>query len=255
MMQVMLLAALGLGLLPSAALVARMPVTLHASDGVTVYADAYGPASGSAPVILLFHQAGSSKSEYAPIAPRLVALGYRALAIDQRSGGDLYAPPNETVAHLGRSAPFEAVLSDMDTALAYVQRVYPGAPVYAWGSSYSAALVFPFAAKHRGMLAAVLAFSPGEYLADKNAVRAAARHVTVPVFIDSSSDPQEVANARRVFAAVASRVKVQEVPAHGIHGSSTLRSDRDSAGAAENWAAVSAFLNRVRTLRAQARVR
>ncbi len=101
----------------------------------------------------------------------------------------------------------------------------------------------------------MLAFSPGEYLADKNAVRAAARQVTVPVFIHSASDPQEVRNARRIFSAVASRFKVQKVPAHGIHGSSTLRSERDWAGAAENWAAVTAFLKRVRTLRAPARVR
>jgi len=249
MLHRILIAALGLGLLPTLVSAAPTPVTFRATDGVTIYANAYGPRGGGEPVILLFHQAGSNKNEYAPIAPRLVSLGYRALAIDQRSGGDLYAPANQTVAHLGHSAPFEAVLSDMDAALAYVLRVYPSAPVYAWGSSYSAALVFPFAAKHPGSLAAVLAFSPGEYLADKNAVRAAARHVTVPVFIDSANDPQEVANARRIFAAVASRVKVQEVPAHGIHGSSTLRSDRNAAGATENWAGVTAFLNRVQALR------
>ncbi len=224
---------------------APVPITLQAADHVAIYASTYGSRQGSAPVILLFHQAGSSKSEYAPLAPRLVALGYRAVAIDQRSGGDLYAPPNETVAHLGRSASFEDVLADMDAALAYAKRTYPGAPIYAWGSSYSAALAFPFAAKHLGEIAAVLAFSPGEYLADKRAVQRAARRITVPVFLDSASDPQEIASARAIYDVLGSHLKVQYVPTTGIHGSSTLRDDRDAAGAAANWQAVTAFLARV----------
>ena len=222
------------------------PVTLRAADGVAVYAAAYGPREGREPVILLFHQAGSSKSEYAPIAPRLVALGYRALAIDQRSGGDLYAPGNRTVAQLAASAPFEDVLTDMDAALAYAQRTYPGAPVLAWGSSYSAALVFLFVAKHQSEIEALLAFSPAEYLVDKHAVRNAARRITVPAFLDSASDPTEVASARAIYDALASRRKVQYVAEAGVHGSSTLREDRNAAGAAANWAAVTAFLASVR---------
>ena len=244
MLRTILLAA-GLGLVPPLG-ATPAPVTLRAADNVAVYASVYGIRAGTEPVILLFHQAGSGKSEYAPIAPRLVALGYRAIAIDQRSGGDLYAPANETVAHLGHSAPFEAVLADMNAALAYAKRTFPGAPIYAWGSSYSAALVFPFAAKHHADVAAVLAFSPGEYLADKGAVRAAARLVTVPVFIDSASDPSEVASARAIYDVLGSHLKVQYVPKAGIHGASTLRDDRDAAGAGANWDAVTAFLERVR---------
>ncbi len=230
-----------LGLVPPVSS-APLDLVLTAPDGVKVFAQSYAAPNPNAPVILLFHQAGSNKSEYAPIAPRLVQLGYNALAIDQRSGGDLYAPPNQTVAQLGRSTPYRDVLPDMEAALAWAKRSHPHVPVYVWGSSYSAALAFPFAAAHPRDVAALLAFSPGEYLDDKSAVRAAARHVSVPVFIDSGSDPQEVANARAIFAAVASKHKVEYVPAHGIHGSSTLRSDRDPSGADENWRAVSAFL-------------
>ena len=236
-----------LGLVPPVN-AAPLDLVLTAPDGVRVFAQSYVSPNADAPVILLFHQAGSNKSEYAPIAPNLVQLGYEALAIDQRSGGDLYEPPNQTVAQLGKSAPYGDVLRDMEAALAWAKRNHPHVPIYVWGSSYSAALAFPFAAAHARDVAAVLAFSPGEYFDDKTAVRAAARHVTVPVFIDSGSSPQEVASARAVYAAVASKHKVEYVPAHGIHGSSTLRSDRDPAGAAENWAAVSAFL---KTLPAQ----
>ncbi len=233
-----------LGLVPPVS-AAPVDLVLTASDGVKVFAQSYAAPSPNAPLILLFHQAGSNKSEYAPIAPQLVKLGYNALAIDQRSGGDMYQPPNQTVAQLGRSTPYRDVLTDMEAALAWAERTHPHVPVYVWGSSYSAALVFPLAAKHPREVAAVLAFSPGEYLDDKSSVRAAARHVTVPVFIDSGSDPQEVASARAIFAAVASKQKVEYVPKAGIHGSSTLRTDRDPAGADENWQAVSVFLRRL----------
>jgi hypothetical protein len=64
----------------------------------------------------------------------------------------------------------------------------------------------------------------------------------VPVFVDSAADAEEERNARAIFDAVASPVKEDYVPKAGIHGSSTLRADRDADGAAENWDAVTAFL-------------
>lgn len=234
----------GLGLVPKIVAPSPSPLTLSAADGVAVYAQLYVATSATAPVLLLFHQANSSKGEYAQIAPRLVTLGYNVLAIDQRSGGDLYSPGNETVSHLGKSAPFLAVLPDMDAALEYARRRFPGARVAAWGSSYSAALVFAFAAKHPKDVAAVLAFSPGEYLDDKHFVRNAAKHVRVPVFIDSASDAGEERDARAIYDALPAHVKVDYVPKTGIHGSSTLRDDRDPDGAEENWTAVTGFLNR-----------
>jgi alpha-beta hydrolase superfamily lysophospholipase len=191
---------------------------------------------------LLFHQAGSSKSEYEPIAPRIVQLGMSALAIDQRSGGDLYVPANETVEHLGKSEGYESALDDLEAAVAWAKITHPGAPIYVLGSSYSAALVFVLAARHPHDIAAVIAFSPGEYLSDKNAVHAAARTIHVPVFIDSSSDRAEIAAARSIYESIPAKRKVQYVPSTGIHGASTLRPDRDPAGADANWEALSAFL-------------
>ena len=230
----------GLGLVPPLG-TPSPSIVLNASDGVQVYAQAYPTADPRAPVILLFHQAGSDKGEYAPIAPRLVELGFNALAIDQRSGGDLFAP-NETVMHLGHSTRYEDALADMDTALHWAQKTHPGSPVYAWGSSYSAALVFVFAAKHPREIAAVLAFSPSEYLADKTAVHRAAAKIRVPVFIDSAADPQEIAAAKSILAVIPAKVKKQYVPRAGVHGSSTLRVDRDPNGSEYNWNAVTRFL-------------
>jgi dienelactone hydrolase len=237
----------GLGLVPKPALAPPVPVVLNASDGVSIFATAYDGPTPLSPVILLFHQAGSSKSEYATIAPRLQMLGYASLAIDQRSGGDFYSPPNQTVQKLGKSASdFRAVLPDMDAALAWAKKTHPHAPIFAWGSSYSAELVFALAAAHPRDIKAVLSFSPGEYvLENRRLARDAAARVTCPVFIDSAADADEEHNAKTILASVRSTDKMAFVPHAGIHGSSTLRDDRDAAGSAENWDAVTRFLTHV----------
>ncbi len=233
--------AAGLGLVPPVGSPSAS-FEITAVDGVRVYAQAYESGNPKAPLILLFHQAGSSKSEYAPLAPRLVALGFNAVAVDLRSGGDLYQPPNETVLNLGRSAKYEEALPDMEAALSWAEKNRPAAPIYVWGSSYSAALVFLLAARHPKEISAVVAFSPSEYLSDKHAVHRAAAKVRVPVFIDSAADPREIAAARSIYNAVAAKQKTQYVPRAGIHGSSTLRVDRDPNGAELNWNAITRFL-------------
>jgi alpha-beta hydrolase superfamily lysophospholipase len=78
---------------------ASQAVMLRARDGVSISGLAYAADHPKA-IVLLFHQAGSSKAEYATIAPRLAAAGFSALAIDQRSGGSLYGP-NDTALCLG----------------------------------------------------------------------------------------------------------------------------------------------------------
>jgi dienelactone hydrolase len=225
--------------------VAAEPVTLTAADGVKVFGEVWRTDASNAPVILAFHQAGSSHAEYAPLAPRLNAAGFTILAIDQRSGGGYFGETNKTVVTLGRSTSYDAALADLAAALDWSRSAAKGAPVLLWGSSYSAALVFLLAAQNPGAIAGVLAFSPGEYLASGDAVRKAARNVTVPVFITQAADRREVDQARAILGAVASADKVQFIPTTGgVHGSSTLRQDEDPAGAEENWQAVLLFLKR-----------
>jgi len=247
MISVVAMLIAGLGLVPPLG-TPSPSIELIASDGVHVFARAYG-SSPKAPVILLFHQAGSSRSEYATIAPRLVDLGFNVLAVDQRSGGDMYQPANETVLHLGRSvASYDAVLPDLEAALDWARRAHPSSAVYVWGSSYSAALAFVLAAKHPKEIAAVLAFSPGEYLGDGSAVHRSAARVRVPVFIDSAADAKEIAAAKSIFDVIPSKHKVLYAPNVGVHGSSTLIPDRDPNGSEQNWTQVTRFL---RSLNAQ----
>ncbi|MEO5867368.1 MAG: alpha/beta hydrolase [Sphingomonas sp.] len=216
-------------------------LSLRAKDGATVYAARYGTANPKA-VILLFHQAGSSKEEYSTIAPRLAAAGYEAVAVDARAGGGLFGT-NETARALGHQADYLEARQDLQAAVdwAKTRRL----PVIAWGSSYSSSLVFPLAVESAGVVKAVLAFSPGEYFADKAFVAGSALKLSVPAYITSAPDKDEVAAASRIAHAVPRGLAVQYVPRNGVHGSSTLIAAKDPKGAASNWMPVMSFLKRV----------
>jgi pimeloyl-ACP methyl ester carboxylesterase len=219
---------------------AAQTVTIGTKDGNKIFAD-HVPVEHGRATIILFHQAGSSSYEYADIAPRLNALGYSTLVVDQRSGGNLYGP-NRTVIKYGKSAPdYVDALPDLEAALNWAR--LQGQPVILWGSSYSASLALRVAADNPTLVAAVLAFSPGEYFEDKRYVRAAAARIAVPVFITQAMDARELAQSEPIFDALSSKKKTLFKPSvGGVHGSSTLRTDRNPTGYSENWRAVLQFL-------------
>ena len=65
-------------------------VEFPAGDGLPITADLYQGASGpQVPMIVLCHQAGWSRGAYRETAPRLVAIGFNCLAIDQGSSQEL----------------------------------------------------------------------------------------------------------------------------------------------------------------------
>jgi len=216
-------------------------VTFRAADGVVVHGDLYRPSAAPHGVLLLFHQAGANRLEYAPIAPKLAALGWLALAIDQRSGGDLFGGRNLTAAGVRGDPDYLAALPDLEAALAFAHARWPAQRPAVWGSSYSAALVFLLAARHPAEISAVLAFSPGEYLSGAS-VGAAATRVRVPIYVTSASDPEEEQAAAAILAASPSALKRQARAEIGIHGSATLRPDENPKGAEANFADVQAFL-------------
>lgn len=215
------------------------PVTLIAADGVRVSGWRQAPANPKA-LVLLFHQAGSSSAEYATIAPRLVAGGLAVLAIDQRSGGDLFGP-NRTVERLGASRDYLEVRADLEAAIGWGQRQHPR--IVLWGSSYSSSLALMAAAERPRGLVAVLSFSPGEYFGDTPVVRRAAARVRVPTLIYAAPDDEAV-RARPMAAALQPPVPVTSCP-NGIHGSSTLIPARNPRGWRGCWEPVEAFLARV----------
>ncbi len=217
------------------------PVWLQAQDGTSIRGAFYEAEQPKA-VILLFHQAESSKDEYATIAPKLAAAGYSALAIDQRSGGKMYGT-NETVERLGKSADYVDATQDLEAAVRWAKPFHM--PVVLWGSSYSASLVIPVANSYSDAVKAVLSFSPGEYFADKHQVGRAASYLEQPIFITSANDPEEIAAAKAIAARVPGDQATFFTPPEGaIHGSSTLIEAKDPQGAAPTWQAVMDFLKK-----------
>jgi dienelactone hydrolase len=213
-----------------------------ASDGLKIYARFY-PAQGRAKAtIMAFHQAGSSKGEYAQIAPRLIKLGFNVLAVDQRSGGGVPGDPNETVqANNFKESLFIDTLPDLEAAFAWVRNDErtKNAKLIAWGSSYSASLVFLLAQQHPE-INAVMAFSPADsYLERGGLVLEAAKSLKASVFI--ASTVEEKYDARTIFSFVPHKNKIFFVPkGAGFHGSSALSIPISSK---EYWAATEQFLS------------
>jgi dienelactone hydrolase len=234
-----LLALLIWFVLGASPLLAQEQVQFSTADGITVYGDYYAGADAKGPIILAFHQADFNRLEYREIAPRLVKDGFSVLAIDQRSGGNYDGQDNRTAKESKAFWTYTDALPDLEAALKWARAKHPKATILAWGSSYSASLVIMLAAESKDV-AGVLAFSPGEYFDGKPSVRAAAKSVTVPVFITSRGDKEKII-AKLIFDALSSKDKTQFIPKDmGVHGSSALLQPQGKSD--EYWAAVEAFL-------------
>lgn len=209
-------------------------LTLTARDGVKVYAY-LSRAKSPKGVLLLFHQAGSSADEYAPLSPKLTAIGWDCLAVDLRSGGPMYGT-NRTVEAIGKSQSYLEAYQDMKAATEYaVKRKYRS--IVAWGSSYSASLVAKLSVDCPS-ISKVIAFSPGEYLDDKTAVRRWYSKVKVPILAVWAGN--EESGVREVLAGTRAIILGDQAY---VHGSSCLRPDKGVPHQDALWRRIEAFLN------------
>ena len=218
-------------------------VTFPTTDNLTVTADLYWTGDANAAFILLFHQADYSRGEYLEIAPKLNALGYNCLAIDQRSGGGVNDIINETykaAKAAGLPTSYTDAYADLQSALSYVESNYAPKKLIVWGSSYSSSLALILASEHPNEIAAVLAFSPGEYFKlDGKKVADYAANITQPAFITSAKSEEK--SWRGIADQIKSAGSVFFVPeGNGRHGSSALF--EKTANSAEYWTAVEQFL-------------
>ena len=218
-------------------------VTFPTSDNLTVTADLYWTGDATAPFILLFHQADYSRGEYLEIAPKLNALGYNCLAIDQRSGGAANGVINETyktAKAAGLQTGYVDAYADLRAALAHVESAYVPKELIVWGSSYSSSLALILASEHPDEITAVLAFSPGEYFKlNGKTVADYAANITQPAFITSAKSEEK--SWRGIADQITSEGSVFFVPqGNGRHGSSALF--EKTPNHAEYWTAVENFL-------------
>lgn len=221
-------------------------------DGVTIYGEPYfGDLDNTNPLILLFHQGGSNgRGEYAQLTPWLNEAGFRAIAWDQRSGGETYGENNRTVDNLQGEVPTEYcdTYADLNAALNYVIAEHLAEQVIVWGSSYSAALVFRLAAEHPEEISGLLAFSPasGGPMVDCRA-RLWADEISVPMAVfrpASEMERESSVEQKDILEAAGASFHVIE---QGIHGSSMLLDARTEHDMQEARAQVADWLSYVIT--------
>jgi len=234
-------------ILASVAMGATEEITFEAADGVKIYGEIYQNegATLDAPLVMLFHQGGGdSRGEYEPLVGRLLEAGYIAVAIDQRNGGERFGGVNRTMAGLGKvTFGYCQAYPDLEATLKYVVgRGYTGKRA-AWGSSYSAALVFQLAADHGAELDAILAFSPanGKALADCLPGRFSA-DLKLPVLALRPSREMGNESTREQLAMFEKQGHQTFVADPGVHGSSMLNAERVGESTEKTWLVVLEFL-------------
>jgi dienelactone hydrolase len=219
-------------------------VEFNSTDGLVITADVYMVSDVESPMILLFHQARFSRGEYREIAPKLNALGYACMAVDQRSGDKVNGVINQT--HImaeknGLATKYSDAYPDLVASLNYAKETYPNRKIIIWGSSYSSSLVFILAGENPDDISGVLSFSPGEYFEyeGKKIVDFSSK-VKCPVFITSAKN--EHGSWKEIYAAVPNPNKQSFLPTvKGFHGSKALW--KEHPGNDDYWKAVVQFLN------------
>ena len=230
--------------LSSLGLFAQKTIDFPSKDGLQITADYY-EAKGSETFILLFHQAGWSRGEYKEIAPKLNALGYSCLAIDQRSGGAVNSVTNQTnqrAVAAGKETKYLDAFQDIEATVAYIKKTYAPKKIIIWGSSYSSSLVLKYAGDNPDNIDAAMAFSPGEYFGKDDFIKNSAANIKVPTFITSAQNEQD--NWAAINEAIPTTTKVSYVPAtKGNHGSRALWEKFDDNDG--YWSAVKDFLKNI----------
>ena len=223
-------------------------ISFKSADALLITADRYTPHdSNTTPLIVLFHQAGSSRGEYNEIAPRLNKLGFNCIAVDLRSGEYSRGKDNETAIRAGKQnlpTSYADALPDIIAALNYARKNYGNSKIIAWGSSYSASLALKVAGDHPELVDGVMAFSPGEYFShvgkSKTWIRDSAKNIKAPTFITSAKS--EAADWAPIFDVIETANRQNFIPeTAGKHGSKALWKKYDDSAA--YWKAVTDFLD------------
>ncbi|HUX53669.1 MAG TPA: hypothetical protein VMV56_04595 [Williamwhitmania sp.] len=226
-----------------AASYAQQKVTYNAADGLQITADLYLGKPDS-PIIILLHQAGSSRGEYRAIAPKLVNLGYSCLAVDLRSGGEENFVVNETAERAKEKKlpqdfldAIPDILASIDYARALVQK-----PVILFGSSYSASLSLIIASESV-KVGSVIACSPGEYFGDTTYVQSRIKLPKKNVFITGTQF--EIPYIKRMVSSIPQVNLVINGPGNfpGCHGAKTFW--ESSPESKDMWLALTLFFNRL----------
>lgn len=221
----------------------KKSVEFPSKDGLILSADLY-EIDPDKPVILLAHQGGYNKYEYADIAPRLNKMGFNALAIDQRSGGSFAGKDNETHERALQNGieniQLADAVQDMESAIDYLADKYQQ-KIIVWGSSYSSSLAL-HVAENNETVKAVISFSPGDYFGEAfPSLKTVLSKIKQPFLVTSSRE--EADELKGLLSEVdQGNMQLQFIPeSDGFHGSKALWIDQE--GSDDYWVAITSFLS------------
>ncbi len=213
------------------------------TDSLLISATIY-QINDTSPAILLCHQARFNKFEYEGIAQELNRRGFNCIAIDQRSGGRIANVINETyfrAIEKGKGTDYLDAEKDILAAIQFTSDYFGNKKIILWGSSYSSTLAL-YIAPDNDLIQSVVAFSPGNYLADKKgSLKDVLKDFRKPFFITSSKE--EILYTRELLSETnLGRKQIHFEPqGEGFHGSKALW--QKQPGGLEYWNAIEAFLD------------
>ncbi len=226
-------------------------ISFFTPDSINIIGDFY-ELDKAANTILLFHQGGSNaRGEYVSIIPKLRERGFNILAIDQRSGGQVYGSYNRTLANIpensfGDGYTYCDAYNNLEGALDYVIEKGFLLKKILWGSSYSASLAIQLGNNRQDEISAVLAFSP----ASGGAMKACLpdpyfESMKIPLLILRPPNEMEREASQQQFELAKQFNHQTYVPQHGVHGSSMLVKERVGEDVSETWKVVFDFLDKI----------
>lgn len=219
-------------------------VSFVTSDNIRIYGDYY-PGDSQKATILLCHQGGSNaRAEYSGIIDTLQQLAYPVLAIDMRTGGQLYGSWNRTIAHLGLSRySYCDAYSDLEAAVDFLRKDKKEQNIILWGSSFSAALVIKYANKHPQNIYKVLAFSPASGEPMQGCMpEEFFETLKVPLLVLRPGKEMEIEYIKEQIAKASKYNHQTYVSDNGVHGSSMLVEDRTKHDVKSTWQKVMGFI-------------
>ncbi len=225
-------------------LMGQRTITFPSKDGTNITADIY-ETSSELPYILLFHQAGSSRGEYKYTAKRFTKFGYNCMSVDLRTGQESNYVTNET-ARMARekklSTSYLDAIPDMQATIEYATKISRKKVVIV-GSSFSASLALLLSTKNP-QIAAIIAFSPGEYFEPSGMVRDSIKNLNIPIWIGGTRD--ELPYLKELVSKVDPSYVTLFIPQNdkGKYGSMALWDNNPSKD--EYWLSLLLFFNQIK---------
>lgn len=221
---------------------AQQIITFPSLDSVKITADLY-KINETSIYIILCHLSDHSRGEYKETAKRLNKLGYNCLAIDTRTGNEIFGIVNQTsieAKKLNRPTDYLNSEQDIIAAVNYADSLSNNKGVILFGSSFSASLALKIGTVN-SKVKSVIAFSPGEYFGKQVNLKKAIVKFHKPVFVTSSKD--ESKEVTKLLKSIKFKNKVQFIPkGKGEHGSLSLWTS--TSNNSEYWEALEKYLQR-----------